>query len=212
MAAQHPLDAMIVNLDRALRAVGGAARGTGRSYPGHAAPESRMEDSARRHAAGLMRVNHAGEVAAQALYHGQSLTARGERVRDDLECAASEEEDHLIWCRRRLDELHDRPSALDTLWYAGSFAIGALAGLAGDRVNLGFLAETERQVEAHLDDHLQRLPPEDGRSRAVVQQMQRDEMAHAQMAESGGALALPAPVRRAMRFASKVMTGTAYWL
>ena len=212
MAGQHPVDAMIVNLDRALRAVGGAARGTGRDYPGHAVSESQLEDSARRHAAALMRVNHAGEVAAQALYHGQSLTARGEQVRDDLERAACEEEDHLIWCRRRLDELHDRPSALDPLWYTGSFAIGALAGLAGDRVNLGFLAETERQVEAHLEGHLQRLPPEDGRSRAVVQQMQRDEVAHAHMAERGGALPLPAPVRRAMRLVSKVMTRTAYWL
>ena len=212
MAAHRPLDAIIVNLDRALRAVGGAARGTGREYPGHAAPETQLEDPARRHAAGLMRVNHAGEVAAQALYHGQSLTARAARVRDDLERAASEEEDHLIWCRRRLEELHGRPSALDPLWYAGSFAVGALAGLAGDRVNLGFLAETERQVEAHLDGHLQRLPPEDGRSRAVVRQMQRDETAHAKMAESGGAVSLPAPVSRVMRLASRVMTGTAYWL
>lgn len=212
MAVHHPLDVMIVNLDRALRAVGGAARGTGREYPGRALPETPLDDVARRHAAALMRVNHAGEVAAQALYHGQSLTARGERVRNDLERAASEEEDHLIWCRRRLAELHDRPSALDPLWYAGSFAIGALAGLAGDRVNLGFLAETERQVEAHLQGHLERLPPEDDRSRAVVQQMQRDEVAHAHMAERGGAVSLPAPVRRAMRLVSKVMTGTAYWV
>ena len=208
MAANHPLDAIIVNLDRALRCVGGAARGTGRPYPGEAQPADVMDDAHRRHAAALMRVNHAGEVAAQALYHGQSLTARGERVRRDLEQAACEEEDHLIWCRRRLAELQDRPSVLDPFWYAGSFAMGAAAGLAGDRINLGFLAETERQVEAHLE----RLPPEDRRSRAVVEQMREDEVAHARMAERGGAATLPRPVRGAMRLVAKVMTGTAYWL
>jgi ubiquinone biosynthesis monooxygenase Coq7 len=211
MAGGHPLDAMIVNLDRALRAVGGAARGTGRAYPAADLPEAELDDAARRHAAGLMRVNHAGEVAAQALYHGQSLTARGARVRAELEHAAAEEEDHLVWCRRRLEEMHARTSLLDPLWYAGSFAIGAVAGLAGDRVNLGFLAETERQVEAHLEGHLSRLPPEDRRSRAVVEQMQRDEVAHARMAERGGAASLPTPVKRAMRLVSKLMTGTAYW-
>ena len=212
MGRMHPLDLMIVNLDRALRAVGGAARGTGREYPAGDRPETGLDESARRHAAGLMRVNHAGEVAAQALYHGQSLTARGERVRGDLEQAAREEEDHLIWCRRRLDELGEAPSLLDPFWYAGSFAMGAVAGLAGDRVNLGFLAETERQVEAHLEGHLERLPPGDERSRAVVAQMQRDEVEHARMAEHGGAAALPAPVRGAMRLVARVMTGTAYWI
>ncbi len=206
------MDSIIINLDRALRAVGGAARGTGREYPAQAAPEPLLEEPERRHAAALMRVNHAGEVAAQALYHGQSLTARGDRVRRDLERAAAEEEDHLVWCRRRLAELDDRPSLLDPLWYAGSFVIGAAAGLAGDRVNLGFLAETERQVEAHLEGHLERLPPDDARSRAVVRQMQEDEVSHARMAERGGAAPLPEPVRRAMRLVSRVMTATAYRL
>jgi len=204
------MDRLIINLDRALRAVGGAARGTGREYPAAAAPDGVLEEPERRHAAALMRVNHAGEVAAQALYHGQSLTAKGERVRRDLERAAAEEEDHLVWCRRRLSELDERPSLLDPLWYAGSFVIGAVAGLAGDRVNLGFLAETERQVEAHLEGHLQRLPDGDARSRAVVAQMQEDEASHARMAERGGAASLPAPVRGAMRLVSRVMTATAY--
>ena len=133
-------------------------------------------------------------------------------MRRDLERAAAEEEDHLVWCRRRLEELDARPSLLDPFWYLGSFALGAAAGLAGDRINLGFLAETERQVEAHLEGHLDRLPPEDRRSRAVVEQMQRDEVAHAEMAERGGAVDLPGPVRSAMRLVSRVMTGTAYRL
>lgn len=210
MALAHPLDAIIVNLDRALRAIAGSARGTGRAYPAEHVAHGDLDDPQQRHSAGLMRVNHAGEVAAQALYHGQSLTARGARVRADLERAAAEEEDHLIWCRRRLGELHAGTSVLDPLWYAGSFAIGTLAGLAGDRVNLGFLAETERQVEAHLEDHLARLPVEDARSRAVLEQMHIDEAQHARMAAHGGAVPLPSPVVRAMRVVSRVMTRTAY--
>jgi ubiquinone biosynthesis monooxygenase Coq7 len=212
MTGAHPLDRMVIELDRALRAVGGAARGTGRGYPAESVTEGALDDRARSHAAGLMRVNHAGEVAAQALYHGQSLTARSESVRRDLDRAAAEEEDHLIWCRRRLRELDGRSSLLDPLWYAGSFAIGALAGLAGDRVNLGFLAETERQVESHLEGHLQRLPPQDERSRAVVRQMQRDEVSHARMAERGGAARLPGPVTRLMGLVSRIMTTAAYRL
>lgn len=212
MAGEHPMDTIILNLDRALRAVGGAARGTGRDYPAATVLDVPLDDAGRRHAAGLMRVNHAGEVAAQALYHGQSLTAEGAAVRDDLDRAAAEEEDHLVWCRRRLAELGEEPSLLDPLWYLGSFAIGAAAGLAGDRVNLGFLAETERQVEAHLEGHLERLPAQDARSRAIVAQMQRDEVAHAKMAERGGAADLPRPVKQAMRLVSRVMTGSAYRL
>jgi ubiquinone biosynthesis monooxygenase Coq7 len=212
MAADHPLDVIIVNLDRALRAVTGTSRGTGRAYPAAEVAEGELDAPAQRHAAGLMRVNHAGEVAAQALYHGQSLTARGARVRTELERAAAEEEDHLLWCRRRLDELNAGTSMLDPLWYAGSFAIGTLAGLAGDRVNLGFLAETERQVEAHLAAHLADLAPHDRRSRAVLERMQHDEAQHARMAENGGAAPLPAPVARAMRMVSRLMTRTAYWV
>ena len=203
------LDALIINLDRAVRAVGGAAQGTGRAFPAQDLAQDELADDEMRHAAALMRVNHAGEIAAQALYHGQSLTARSPQVREALDRSAREEEDHLIWCRRRLRELHDSPSVLDALWYAGSFAIGAAAGLAGDRANLGFLAETEHQVEAHLADHLQRLPSADHRSRAVVEQMKLDEIEHAQTAERHGAAPMPLPVKKLMTVVSKVMTHTA---
>jgi ubiquinone biosynthesis monooxygenase Coq7 len=212
MSSGLNLDTIIVNLDRALRAVGGAAHGTGRGFPAQDLQQDILDDRERDHAAGLMRVNHAGEVAAQALYHGQSLTAHASRVRAELEHAAAEEGDHLIWCRRRLRELNAGPSALDPLWYGGSFVLGALAGLAGDRVSLGFVAETERQVEAHLEDHLQRLPADDRRSRAIVEQMKADEVRHARNAERAGAVPLPAPVKKLMGLASRVMTRTAYWL
>lgn len=206
------VDAIIVNLDRALRAVGGATQGTGRAFPAQELESSELSRADRACSAGLMRVNHAGEVAAQALYHGQSLTARSSQVRAGLEQAAAEEEDHLIWCRRRLRELHACPSALDPVWYAGSFVLGALAGAAGDRVNLGFLAETEHQVEEHLQGHLLRLPAADERSRAVVLQMCEDEAEHARIAERGGAMSLPTPVKKMMKLASTVMTRTAFWL
>jgi ubiquinone biosynthesis monooxygenase Coq7 len=159
-----------------------------------------------------MRVNHAGEVAAQALYHGQALTTRDPQLRRVLEQSAREEDDHLHWCRQRLDELEGRTSLLDPFWYAGALTFGAVAGLAGDRVNLGFLAETEHQVVAHLSDHLSRLPPTDERSRAVLEQMRTDEAAHARTAEDRGAVDLPSPVKRAMRLASRVMTRTAYFV
>jgi ubiquinone biosynthesis monooxygenase Coq7 len=159
-----------------------------------------------------MRVNHAGEVAAQALYHGQALTAKNPDLRRALEQSALEEDDHMHWCRQRLAELGGRTSLLDPFWYAGALTFGAVAGLAGDRVNLGFLAETEHQVVAHLTDHLSRLPESDGRSRAVLVQMRADEAAHARTAEDRGAIELPSPVKRAMRFASRVMTRTAYFV
>lgn len=159
-----------------------------------------------------MRVNHAGEVAAQGLYHGQALTADKESIRATMRRAAREEGDHLAWCRERLDELGSRPSLLNPLWYAGAVAIGALAGRLGDSVSLGFMAETERQVEGHLDGHLQRLPEGDGRSRAILAQMKTDEVAHGRTAMEQGAARLPLPVRTLMTLASKVMTRTAYWL
>jgi ubiquinone biosynthesis monooxygenase Coq7 len=159
-----------------------------------------------------MRVNHTGEVCAQALYSGQSLFARDERVREALRTAASEERDHLSWCRKRLGELQSRPSALDPLWYAGSFGLGMLSGAAGDRWSLGFLAETEAQVEKHLDGHLGRLVPDDARSRAVIEQMREDESRHGAVGRALGGDELPLPVRLAMRMASKVMTRTAYWV
>jgi ubiquinone biosynthesis monooxygenase Coq7 len=166
----------------------------------------------RRHVAGLMRVNHAGEVAAQALYYGQALVARDEATREHLLEAAREEGDHLEWCAERLATLDSRPSVLNPLWFAGSVAIGAAAGLVGDAVSLGFVVETERQVETHLDDHLERLPQDDAASRAILEQMRADEVRHGRDALDRGGAELPAPVRALMRLTSRVMTTTAYRL
>lgn len=159
-----------------------------------------------------MRVNHAGEVAAQALYHGQALTARSDTTRNMLLHAAEEEEDHLAWCEQRLRELDSQPSRLNPLWYAGSFAIGALAGAFGDRTSLGFVAETEKQVEGHIDEHLRRIPADDARSRAILEQMRTDEISHGSHARSAGAIKLPSPVRALMRHTARIMTRTAYWI
>jgi len=159
-----------------------------------------------------MRVNHAGEIAAQALYHGQALVARSQATRELLLKAAREESDHLAWCETRLRELDSRPSLLNPLWYAGSFAIGALAALMGDRTSLGFVVETERQVEGHLDEHLGRLPAGDSRSRAILQTMRTDEMAHGASARASGATQLPSAVGALMRRTARVLTSTAYWI
>ena len=156
-----------------------------------------------------MRVNHAGEIAAQGLYHGQALVARDPQVRDLLLASGREETDHLAWCETRLAELGDRPSRLDPLWYAGSFAIGVVAGLVGDRTSLGFVAETERQGERHLDGHLDRLPAEDARSRAIVRQMRDDEIEHGEQARDAGGIELPTPVKQLMQATARVMTSTA---
>ena len=169
-----------------------------------------LNDEQRRHAAGLMRVNHCGEVCAQALYQGQSLTSRQPAVRDALRKAAAEETEHLAWTEQRIGELGGRKSLLNPLWYMGSLSLGIVAGVLGDKWNLGFLAETERQVEAHLNSHLEELPDEDGRSRAIVDQMRLDEIQHAEMAVHFGAAELPLPVRFGMRAMAKVMTGLAY--
>lgn len=168
------------------------------------------DDAARRHAAGLMRVNHAGEIAAQALYHGQALTARNPKVRSQLLQAASEEQQHLRWCEQRLRELDAQPSRLKPLWYAGSFAIGAAAGLAGDRWSLGFVAETEKQVGEHLQDHLRKLPSADRRSREIVQKMHQDETRHGREAQAAGGRTLPAPIRGLMRGLAGLMKFAAY--
>ena len=195
METQHPLDACIGAADRALRALfapAQAARPVPRPAVSAAAAEiTELSPDERRRAAALMRVNHAGEIAAQALYHGQALAARSGATRDLLLDAAREETDHLAWCESRLKELDSRPSLLNPLWYAGSFFIGALAALAGDRASLGFVVETERQVEGHLDEHLGRLPAADLRSRAIVQQMRTDEAAHGANARAAGAMELP---------------------
>lgn len=207
-----PLDGLIGEVDRALRVLSGAAA-AGRPYPADA-PESAgtLSEQEKRHAAGLMRVNHVGEVCAQALYRGQAVACRDESTRALLREAAAEEVDHLAWCARRLDELGSRPSLLNPLWYAGSFALGVAASVAGVPRNLGFMAETERQVEAHLDSHLRTLPEQDARSRQIVRQMKDDEAGHRASAERAGGVPLPAPVRGAMRLMSRVMTGTAYWI
>jgi len=206
------LDALLGEADRALRVLSGAAIAA-RAYPADAAEASDTLDAPqRRHAAGLMRVNHVGEVCAQALYRGQAVACRDAAARELMRRAAAEEVDHLAWCSRRLQELDSRPSLLNPLWYAGSFALGVAASIAGAPRNLGFMAETERQVEEHLDGHLRSLPEQDQRSRQIVRQMRDDEAAHRASAERAGGVALPAPVRGAMRAMSRVMTGTAYWL
>jgi ubiquinone biosynthesis monooxygenase Coq7 len=196
--------------DEALRALSGAAAAQ-RPSPGQATATA-LNDHERRHSAGLMRVNHTGEICAQALYSGQALMARDVRVHAALQSAAIEERDHLAWCRTRLRELDSRASLLDPLWYAGSFAWGVASGLAGDRWSLGFLAETESQVERHLEGHLARLPSGDHASRAIVARMRDDEARHGQAGRDLGAAELPHAVKRAMQFASKVMTRTAYWV
>lgn len=205
------LDLLLAAANRALRTLA-ASPTAGRPSPARKKDVSSLTDDERRHVAGLMRVNHAGEVAAQALYQGQALTARSPHVRETMRHAADEEGDHLAWCDQRLRELDSRPSLLNPIWYAGSFAIGALAGAIGDRVSLGFLAETERQVEGHLDDHLRRLPLDDERSRRVLEQMKRDEIRHGDTAEAAGAAELPAPIKLLMKLTSRIMTRTAYWL
>jgi 3-demethoxyubiquinol 3-hydroxylase len=202
-------DALIREFDRGLRTVA-AANVAARPNPAGPAPESVTEAAARRHAAGLMRVNHAGEIAAQALYHGQALTARDPKVRAALLDAARDETDHLAWCEARVRELDSHTSLLAPVWYAGAFAIGAVTGLAGDRTSLGFVAETERQVVEHLESHMHELPEGDERSRRIVGQMQDDEERHGSDARSAGGRDLPRPIRELMRRAARVMTRTAY--
>ncbi|CAM3638191.1 2-polyprenyl-3-methyl-6-methoxy-1,4-benzoquinone monooxygenase [Bordetella sputigena] len=208
---KSPLDALLGEADRALRVLAGVSS-AGRPYPAGPETSETLSPAERRHAAGLMRVNHVGEICAQALYRGQALGCSDAATRQMFHQAATEEVDHLAWCERRLGELRSRPSFLNPFWYAGSFGLGLLASRAGVRRNLGFMAETERQVEAHLDSHLKSLPAQDHRSRQVVDQMKQDEINHRVSAERAGAAPLPWPVRGAMRALSRVMTGTAYWL
>jgi ubiquinone biosynthesis monooxygenase Coq7 len=203
------LENLIVPFDRALRTLSGTVSPT-RPTPAERIAEPVLTEHERRDAAGLMRVNHTGEVCAQALYAAQALVARDADVRARYAEAAREEEDHLAWTQTRLAELDARPSLLNPLWYAGSFAIGLAAGVAGDRANLGFVVETERQVEEHLTAHIERLPANDTRSRAIVTQMRDDEARHGAMATDAGAIPLPYPVRRAMRAAADVMRAVAY--
>jgi ubiquinone biosynthesis monooxygenase Coq7 len=206
------LDRLIIGVDQMLGAATRPAATARRPYPGADLPEAALAESERRHSEGLVRVDHAGEIAAQALYQAQGLVARGHAVQRAMQQAADEEIDHLAWCERRLAELGGRTSLLGPFWYAGSFAIGAAAGLCGDRWSLGFVAETERQVVRHLEDHLERLPAADARSRAVLAQMRDDEFRHATAAVESGGAELPGPIRGLMRLCSRVMTGTAYWI
>lgn len=205
------LDGLIVEFDKGLRTLFAKAP-TARPYPDAQLEEAPMDEAEKKHAAALMRINHTGEICAQALYQGQALTARDPAVQEKLKQAAWEETEHLAWTSKRVDELGSHLSVLNPLWYSGSLALGAVAGLLGDKWNLGFLAETERQVGAHLQSHLDSLPAQDAKSRAVVQQMYVDEVSHADMAIELGGEELPLPVKLAMRGMSVVMTKTVYWV
>ena len=205
-------DKLCLQFDQSLKVLSGEVIPTGRVNPATVVEEGDLDAQQAEQAAALMRVNHVGEVCAQALYQGQALTARNETVRIEMQQAAQEENDHLLWCAQRLTELHSRPSYLNPLWYTGSFMLGAVAGLAGDRWSLGFVVETERQVEAHLASHLQQLPEPDYKSRAIVAQMKIDEAKHAATAQANGAKNLPQWVRVLMRTKAKIMTITAYWI
>ena len=204
------IDRLLIEAEHALTSALIAQPAARTENPAADVPEADLDDAARTHAAGLMRINHVGEVCAQALYFGQAAVARDATTRTQLLAAAAEETDHLAWCGERLRQLDSRPSLLNPLWYAGSYAIGLLAGLRGDGWNLGFVVETERQVEAHLGEHLQSLPEADARSRAIVQVMKADEARHAEHAQAAGARALPASIQNAMRAASSLMKAVAY--
>jgi ubiquinone biosynthesis monooxygenase Coq7 len=205
-----PIDRLIIEFDTALRSVAGGANSQ-RPTPGaEVLSKTVLDAQERQHAAGLMRVNHVGEVCAQALYQSQKLVARNPEIQEMLNHSAQEEMDHLAWCETRLQELGSHTSYLNPFWYAGSFAIGLAAGLAGDKWSLGFVVETEKQVENHLESHLQKLPQEDHRSRAIVDQMRIDEMEHGQAAKEAGGVLLPEPIQKMMQAMSKIMTSAAY--
>lgn len=212
MRALSPLDRLLAEIDQSLRTVHAEPPTTERANPAKDYSNTQpLSEAERKLAAGLMRVNHAGEISAQGLYRGQALTARLPEVREQMERAAAEENDHLAWCEKRLNELNSRKSFLKPLWYWGSFTIGALAGKAGDRWSLGFVKETEDQVEKHLDDHLRRLPSTDVESRVILEQMREDEQHHAHVAQQAGAATLPLPIRKVlMPLLSKVMTSASF--
>ncbi|MGY6630196.1 MAG: 2-polyprenyl-3-methyl-6-methoxy-1,4-benzoquinone monooxygenase [Wenzhouxiangella sp.] len=206
------IDRLLAEADQALRVAVGPAPAVENPSPAAGLEEHPLTEAQRRQVIGLMRVNHTGEVCAQALYAGQAATARSDHVKREMAEAAREEEDHLAWCAERLDQLDGRPSLLNPLWYAGSYSIGALAGLAGDSWSLGFVEATERQVESHLDHHLEQLPTSDLRSRAIVAQMKDDEARHADMAVEQGARRLPGPVQGMMALTAGIMKAVAYRL
>jgi ubiquinone biosynthesis monooxygenase Coq7 len=205
-------DKLLAQADQSIRTIFADAPKSSRPNPADVYDECELKDSARQHVGGLMRVNHSGEVSAQGLYQGQALTARLPDVRDKMEQAAIEENDHLAWCEQRLSDVQARKSLLNPLWYAGSFVIGAVAGAIGDKWSLGFVAETEHQVVKHLDEHLDSLPQDDRKTRAILEQMKTDELHHATTALHHGGAELPVPARKLMTLMSKVMTRTAYWV
>jgi len=207
-----PFDRLVMNLDHGIRTVFGKPEVTERPNPAEGLAEAELTDAEKQLAIRLMRINHAGEVSAQALYQGQALTAKLPEVREKMERAALEENDHLEWCERRVTELGSHTSLLNPLWYGGSLAIGALAGKVGDKWSLGFVAETERQVISHLEEHLEQIPEKDTKSRKILEQMKEDEAHHGNMAVEAGGAELPAPVKGFMQLTSKVMTKSAYWL
>ena len=205
------LDKLIIEFDKGLKTLTASAHSV-RPHPDENVQEAELSAEEKRHALGLMRVNHCGEVCAQALYNGQSFTAKNPQIVDALQQASKEETEHLAWCEKRIHELGGHTSFLNPLWYAGSFTLGAIAGAIGDKWNLGFLAETEHQVGAHLEKHLHELPASDEKSRAILEQMKTDEAQHADTAIGLGGAKLPAPVKAAMKQMSKVMTSTTYYL
>ena len=212
----HPsfssIDKLIIDFDRNVLSVFASARGSQRPYPAKSEPEVQLSDDDRKMVEGLMRVNHAGEISAQALYQGQAMVARDEQVKASMHESAEEERDHLYWCKCRLDELGGRTSYLNPLWYVGSFAIGSIAGFIGDKWSLGFIEETEIQVGRHLESHLNKLPVDDKRTSSILRQMQIDEAHHRDKAVESGAAELPPAIKRVMSVCSKVMTKTAFWV
>lgn len=205
------LDNLIVEIDAGLKTLlPPPSRPHRRANPAAALAEPPLSPTEARHVAGLMRVNHSGEVCAQALYQGQGLTAKDPQVRAQMQEAAAEETDHLAWCEARLAELNSQPSLLNPLWYGGSFLIGAVAGILGDQYSLGFVAETEKQVSRHLQNHLQKCPVQDNKTRAILEQMNEDETRHAQTALAAGGVALPKPIQTVMRWVSRIMTTSSY--
>ncbi len=207
-----PVDRLIAGLDSFLKTVSTAPTHATRESPARNVDDTQLSASEKSHAAGLMRVNHAGEIAAQGLYQGHAAVARNPEIEGQMQRAADEELDHLAWCEERLTELGAAPSRLSPVWYGGAFVMGAASGILGDRWGLGFIEETERQVVQHLTGHLDRLPPDDAKSRAIVHQMRDEEALHGANARDAGAAELPSGVRRLMRLTAKIMTRAAYWL
>lgn len=213
MSQNHTLlDKLVLNFDNSLRAILGSTPPATRANPAKDIPEANFTDAEKKHIIGLLRIDHVGEICAQALYQGQALIARSDKIKAQLYQAADEENDHLHWCAERLKELHGRVSYLNPLWYLGSFCIGSTAAAFGDRISLGFLVETEQQVSKHLTQHLEQLPATDKKSRAILEKMYSDEQQHATTAAEAGAADLPLPIKLLMGLMSKVMTKTAYWI